>query len=37
MAFLDKSVTIFIDAVLTEAGRQALAKSGDVKSFIVKI
>jgi len=31
MAFLDKSVTIFIDAVLTEAGRQALAKSGDVR------
>ena len=31
MAFLDKSVTIFIDAVLTEAGRQALAQSGDVR------
>ena len=30
MAFLDKSVTVFIDAVLTEQGRQALAKSGNV-------
>jgi len=31
MAFLDKSVTIFVDAVLTELGRQQLATSGDLK------
>ncbi len=31
MAFLDKSVTVFVDAVLTELGRQQLATSGDLK------
>jgi hypothetical protein len=30
MAFLDKSVTVFVDAVLTELGRQQLATSGDL-------
>lgn len=30
MAFLDKSVTVFVDAVLTELGRQQLANSGDL-------
>ena len=30
MAFLDKSVTVFVDAVLTELGRQQLATAGNL-------
>ena len=30
MAFLDKSVSVFIDAVLTEVGRQRLATTGNL-------
>ena len=30
MAFLDKSVSVFVDAVLTEVGRQRLATTGNL-------
>ena len=30
MAFLDKSVSVFVDAVLTELGRQQLASTGNL-------
>jgi hypothetical protein len=30
MAFLDKSVTVFVDAVLTEMGRQRLSTTGNL-------